>query len=182
MNEVVISTDRLLLKGISPQVIHEVFASRDEAGVKAFFGVDDKGYQHYKDLHEKGMETYRHSLFFFLLIDKATHQPIGEGGFHTWNRAHRRAELYYLLRTDVHKRKGFMTEALAEVIRYGFAHLDLHRVEALVASWNTPSVKLLERFGFRYEGTMREDYMVDGKMEDSDCYSLLEQEWRSLHP
>ena len=179
MNEVVISTSRLLLKGISPQVIHEVFATRDEAEVKSFFGVDDKGYEYFKDMHEKGMETHRYSLFFFLLTDKATHQTIGECGFHTWNQAHRRAELYYLLRADAHKRKGFMTEALEAVLRYGFTHMNLHRVEALVANWNTPSVKLLERFGFTFEGTMREDYLVDGKLENSDCYSLLEQEWET---
>lgn len=182
MNEVAISTQRLLLKGITPQVIHEVFATRGEDEVKSFFGVDEKGYQHFKEMHEKGMETHRHSLFFFLLVEKTTLQPIGECGFHTWNRTHRRAELYYLLRDEAQQRKGFMTEALGEVIRYGFGHMNLHRIEALVAEWNTPSIRLLEGFGFSFEGTMREDYVVNGRSENSDCYSLLEQEWRALHP
>ena len=70
-----------------------------------------------------------------------------------------------------------MTEALKEVIDYGFKKLNLHRIQAMVDDSNIPSVKLLNRFGFKKEGTMREDYVVDGKNEDSDCYSLLRYEW-----
>lgn len=70
-----------------------------------------------------------------------------------------------------------MTEALKEVLNFGFTTLNLHRIEALVASWNIPSVKLLQHYGFTKEGTMREDYVVNGKHEDSDCYSLLKREW-----
>jgi len=29
------------------------------------------------------------------------------------------------------------------------------------------------------EGTMREDYVVDGKSEDSNCYSLLKHKWQA---
>ncbi|MCK6649411.1 MAG: GNAT family N-acetyltransferase, partial [Bacteroidia bacterium] len=57
--------------------------------------------------------------------------------------------------------------------------LKLHRVQALVARENIASIKLLERFKFKKEGVLREDYLVDGKMEDSVCYSLLKHEWES---
>ena len=70
-----------------------------------------------------------------------------------------------------------MTEALGKVIDYGFKNLNLHRIQAMVADSNTPSVRLLNRYGFTKEGTMREDYVVDGKNDDSDCYSLLRWEW-----
>jgi ribosomal-protein-alanine N-acetyltransferase len=176
MSEVVINTNRLLLKGISPQVINELFATKSKTEIKAFFGVDENGYEHFKEMHEKGMETHRVSLFFFLLIEKNTNEPIGECGFHTWNRTHRRAELYYTLRDDAYMRKGFMTEALNEVIKYGFANMELNRIEALIDKLNIPSLKLLKRQGFVFEGTMREDYVVDDKSEDSDCYSLLKHE------
>ena len=70
-----------------------------------------------------------------------------------------------------------MTEALKATLEFGFTQLNLHRIEALVADWNIPSVKLLQRYGFTKEGIMREDYCVNGKNEDSDCYSLLKWEW-----
>lgn len=179
---ITLSTNRLTLKSITPALIHELFKTKTKDEIIAFFGVDEKGYEHYKEMHELGMETHRISLFAFLLINKATNLPIGECGFHTLNRTHRRAELFYMLRNDADKQKGFMTEALPYVLEFGFSELQLHRVEALVADNNVPSVKLLEKFGFTKEGTMREDYNVDGTNEDSDCYSLLNWEWKKLRP
>ena len=178
--EPIIETDRLLLKGISPRVIHDLFLTSTEDEIKAFLGVDEKGYLHYKEMHEQGMETHRHSLFFFLVIEKITNEPAGECGFHTWNSTHRRAELFYLLRDDARKGKGYMKEALPAVIRHGFEFMRLHRIEALVGEHNEPSLKLLKGQDFRFEGIMREDYVVNGKSEDSHCYSLLKHEWQAV--
>ncbi|MDB5252558.1 MAG: N-acetyltransferase [Flaviaesturariibacter sp.] len=177
MTDIVLHTPRLLLKGISPQVINDLFMTRTEEEIRTFLGVDDKGYLLYKDMHEKGAENHRISLFVFLLVEKESGRPIGECGFHSWNRTHRRAELFYLLRNDEDKRKGFMTEALEAVIPFGFDTMGLHRVAALIDDGNAPSKKLLKRYGFTFEGTMRGDYVVDGTNQDSDCYSLLRHEW-----
>ena len=177
MENIVINTRRLILKSITPQVITGLFSSKSREEIMAFFGTDEKGYNHYKVMYELGMETHRISLYFFLILAKENNLPIGECGFHTLNKTHRRAELFYSLRNENDKRKGYMTEALNEVLEFGFTALGLHRIEALVASQNMPSVKLLEKYGFTKEGTMREDYVVDGKNEDSDCYSLLRWEW-----
>lgn len=127
------------------------------------------------------METDRLSMFYFLLHEKDTNRILGECGFHTWNKTHKRAELFYSLRNEEDKRKGLMKEALATVLAFGFTELDLHRVAALVASYNTPSIRLLEHYGFTKEGTLREDYVVEGRSEDSDCYSLLKWEWESVN-
>lgn len=174
-----LQTERLYLKSITPSVVHELFKTLNKQEIYDFFGFDDAGYERLKEMHHKGMETYNVSLHYFLIINKENNQPIGECGFHTWNKRHRRAELFYALRSDDVKRKGYMTEVLPKVLTVGFNEMNLHRIEALVASWNTPSLRLLERCGFTKEGTMREDYCVDGKNEDSDCYSLLCWEWEN---
>lgn len=178
MTDIIVNTERLLLKGITPALIHELFRTKTKEEIMQFFNIGEEGYNHYQTMHEKGMETHRLSLFFFLLIDKQTNTPLGDCGFHTWNPTHRRAEVFYAMRNDVVKQKGYMTEALKEVLQYGFTELNLHRIEALVANDNTPSIKLLQRYGFTKEGTMREDYVVNGRNEDSDCYSLLKHEWK----
>lgn len=166
-----------MLKAITPDLIHELYETKSREDIMRFFGFEEADYQHFKNMHEHGMETYRFSMFFFLLIHMETGLPVGECGFHTWNKIHNRAELFYKLRNDVDKQKGLMTEALKAVLDFGFSELGLHRIKALVAESNTASVKLLQRYGFTKEGTMREDYLVDGKQEDSDCYSLLRWEW-----
>ncbi|MFM2048211.1 MAG: hypothetical protein RI955_759 [Bacteroidota bacterium] len=176
--EIILSTERLLLKGISPQVIHHLFNNKTKAEIIQFFAFDEAGYLHFKNMHEKGMETYSLSLFFFLLIDKQTNLPIGECGFHTWNKKHNRADAFYLLRNDADKQKGLMSEAFPIVLKYGFEEMKLHRVAAMIADWNTASKKLLLKNNFKKEGTLREDYFIDGSNQDSDCYSLLKWEWQ----
>lgn len=172
-----IQTERLILKGITPAFIHEMYNSKTKDEIIEFFGFDEQDFERFRLMHEKGMETYRISLFMFLIIHKESKTPIGLSGFHTWDTYHNRAELFYYLRKDSDKRQGYMTEALMEILDFGFNAMSLHRVEALVADWNTPSVKLLQKFGFTKEGTMREDYFVNGKNQSSDCYSLLSREW-----
>jgi len=179
MNQIEITTERLILKGITPAIIHELFHTKTKEEIMTYFGFDELGYEHQKEIHEKGVETHRLSIFVFLLIDKETNLPIGDCGFHTWNATHRRAEVFYNMRNEAFKQKGLMTEALKKVLEYGFTKLNLHRIEALIAAENQPSLKLLQRYGFTKEGTMREDYVVNGKNEDSDCYSLLKWEWEN---
>jgi ribosomal-protein-alanine N-acetyltransferase len=172
-------TSRLWLKAITPTLIHEKFRTKSKAEIIQFFGIDENGFEHLKTMHEKGMETHRISLFYFLLIQKDTKLPIGDCGFHTLNITHRRTELFYNIYNNENKNKGYMKEALFAVLKYGFDHLNLHRIQACLADWNTPSKKLVQHFGFVKEGTLREDYCVNGVNEDSDCYSLLKWEWES---
>jgi len=180
-NQIEIETTRLLLKSISPEIIHEMFAKKTKPEIIACFGTDEKGYGHLKTMHEKGIETHRVSLLYFLLHDKDTGAVIGECGFHSWNKTHERAELFYNLKNDANKRKGLMSEALNEVLNFGFSQMNLHRIEALMASYNLASIGLLDKFGFFKEATVREDYIVDGKHENSECYSLLRREWKLSH-
>lgn len=174
-----IETNRLILNPLTPSVINSLFETKSKNEIMQFLGCNDDEFIRYQEMHEKGMETHRLSFYSFVIILKQTNKPIGEIGFHTWNSTHRRAEAYYMLRNDVDKQKGYMSEAFPEVLKFGFSEMNLHRVEALVADWNEPSVKLLVKNGFVKEGIVREDYVVNGKNEDSVCYSLLKHEWLS---
>lgn len=179
-NQTELTTPRLLLKSVTPKLIHTFFETKTKEEIVLFFGADEAGYDHLKQMHEKGAETHRLSFFYFLLIEKESNRVIGECGFHTWNATHKRADLFYSLKHDSDKRKGLMTEALEPVLDFGFNELGLHRIAAFIADYNTPSRKLLEHYKFTKEGTMREDYVVNGKNEDSDCYSLLRHEWENI--
>lgn len=173
MNEAILQTDRVLLRRIVPATIRMLFESSDKAHIQQMLGADEKEYERYKRMYESGMETFSSSLFYFLLVKKESNQFIGECGFHTWNKRHNRAEVFYLLKNEADKRQGYMSEVLPLVLDFGFKELELHRIEAYVAASNLPSVKLLAKNGFTKEGTSKEHYLADGHYEDSDCYALL---------
>lgn len=179
MERIEIETPRLILKSVTPAIINQLFETAGKDKILEFFGTDDKGYERLAQMHQQGMETHRISVFWFMLTDKQTGRVLGDCGFHTWNKTHARAEIFYNLTNEDDKAKGLMTEALERVIDFGFSELKLHRLQGNVASWNTPSVKLLKKFGFTFEGTLREDYVENGISTDSDCYSLLRHEWQN---
>lgn len=177
MNETQVETKRLYLKPITPNFINQIFNNQTKAEIMTVLAVDEIGFDRYQDMFLNGMETFQLSFLYFFLIEKESNQVIGECGFHTWNKKHSRAELFYSLKKDEQKRKGYMTEAVVEVLKFGFEKMQLHRVEALIAGWNEASLKLIAKYGFVKEGIMREDYFYEGKHEDSTCFSLLKNEW-----
>lgn len=60
-------------------------------------------------------------------------------------------EIGYVLR-EKFRGQGIMTSAVTLAIRYGFDVLNLDRIVADVAPDNAPSIRLLERLGFRHHG------------------------------
>jgi RimJ/RimL family protein N-acetyltransferase len=87
-----------------------------------------------------------------------------------------RAELGYALGRP-HWRRGYMSEALDVLLAYAFGTMGLRRLEADVDPHNAPSIRSLERQGFRREGYLRERWFVGGQTQDALYYGLLRREW-----
>ncbi|HPC11140.1 MAG TPA: alpha-amylase family glycosyl hydrolase, partial [candidate division Zixibacteria bacterium] len=60
---------------------------------------------------------------------------------------------------------------------FAFRDLRLHRLTALVLAPNVGSARLLEKVGFRYEGTRRKDCRLRRRWYDVAVYGLLAREW-----
>ena len=101
---------------------------------------------------------------------------IGRCGFVRVRPAHQSAEVGYALARP-YWGQGYMSEALAAVLAYGFEHRDLHRVEAACLADNAGSIRVLEKAGFRHEGTAREAYRQHDAYKDLRHYALLRYEW-----
>ncbi len=179
----IIETPRLLLRQLTPEIYKQVFASYTTEEQKAFFGCDTgEQLAEEKKKHDDGLSMYKKSLLLFQLIEKSTNKIIGWCGYHTWYLPHYRAEIGYVLNNDEAKGKGYMKEALQAVLDYGFNEMGLKRVEAFVGAGNVPSLKLLKAFCFTEEANLREHYFVNGVMEDSLLFSLLEREYKATAP
>ena len=97
--------------------------------------------------------------------------------FH-FNRQCRRAEIGYGIASP-HWRRGYMYEAVGEVIAFAFAEMCLNRLEADVDPRNVGSVRSLEKLGFTREGLLRERWIVGSEVSDSALYGLLAREWQA---
>ena len=143
--------------------------------IKKYFGiVSTVELEQEKIRYRQGMTMAGRSFLYFHILDKSTSEVMGWCGYHTWFVQHRRAEIGYVMNEERYKGKGYMKEALPEIINYGFATMNLHRIEALISPGNEPSLRLVNRLGFTKEGLLREHYLKNGKHEDSIFFSLLE--------
>lgn len=93
---------------------------------------------------------------------------IGEGGF--------QAELGFTL-APFYQGQGFGTEAVEAVLGHLFEQRGLHRAYGSVDPNNLPSIRLMERLGFRREAHLKRSYRMRGSWYDDVIYGLLDEEW-----
>lgn len=143
----------------------------------SFLGLNTEALAKEKAKYAVGLVTFNKSYLYHTIIERKSGNIIGWCGYHTWYTQHNRAEIGYGLYSDDYKRQGIMTEALNAILAFGFSNMNLHRIEAMTASYNTASINTLLKFGFTQEGILREHYLVGDKMEDSLMFSLLKHEF-----
>ena len=89
---------------------------------------------------------------------------------------HRTGELGYYLGANCWGR-GYAAEAVRQVCDHVFENSDILRIFAEPFSRNRASCRVLEKAGFCHEGTLRENAVKNGKLEDMEMYALLRKEW-----
>lgn len=77
--------------------------------------------------------------------------------------------------------KGIMTEAMQSVLWFAFKKLELNRIEAQIYSEHIASIKLYKKLGFKKEGLLRQNFLIDKTFKDSIMFSLLKKECKLIH-
>ena len=75
-------------------------------------------------------------------------------------------------------RQGYMREALEAVVHHAFTVLDISRIEAGCLPENTPSRRLLERCGYKYEGVAQSYLQINGRWRNHVLYANLRNDRR----
>ena len=70
-------------------------------------------------------------------------------------------------------RHGYMREAIHALVHYAFTELDLSRIEAGCLPENTPSRRLLESCGYKYEGVAQSYLQINGRWRNHVLYANL---------
>lgn len=73
--------------------------------------------------------------------------------------------------------KGYATDALRCLCRYGFEERRLNKVAAEAYETNPASRRVLEKVGFVEEGRLRNEAFIDGEYVDIFRYGLLAEDW-----
>lgn len=98
---------------------------------------------------------------------------IGSIGVFRQGNIHRlTAELGYYI-AEEYWGKGIMTETVKQICEYVFDKSDIIRIFAEPFAHNAASCRVLEKAGFQYEGTLRNNAIKNGKVIDMKMYSRL---------
>jgi RimJ/RimL family protein N-acetyltransferase len=76
--------------------------------------------------------------------------------------------------------RGCGTEAVQLMVDYLFLSKDIARIQAFTDVRNKASQRVLEKAGFKREGTLREAGLVRGRRTDAYIYGVVREEWKEL--
>ena len=103
-------------------------------------------------------------------------KAIGSIGIFRKDNIHRfTAELGYYI-AEPYWGKGITTWAIKQMCAYVFENTDIIRIFAEPIANNTASCRVLEKSGFRFEGTLRKNAAKNGQMMDMRMYAIIKPE------
>lgn len=119
-------------------------------------------------------------IYEFAVALKETEQMIGNCGLYLDDERRSTGMLGWCFHRD-HWNRGYATEAVKAIMKFGFEDLDLHRIHAECNADNLASAKVMEHVGMRREGHFinnRFDRVGDKKMWYSEFfYGILKDEF-----
>lgn len=74
-----------------------------------------------------------------------------------------------------HTGKGYAMESIKTGIQILFDDYKLHRIEANIMPSNIPSIHLIQKLGFQYEGLAKSNIHINNKWEDHVKYALINE-------
>jgi ribosomal-protein-alanine N-acetyltransferase len=74
--------------------------------------------------------------------------------------------------------RGLMTEAVRAATDFAFGAAALHRVQAAVMPSNKASLRVLEKAGYRREGSAARYLCIAGAWEDHVLFAITTEEWQ----
>jgi ribosomal-protein-alanine N-acetyltransferase len=74
--------------------------------------------------------------------------------------------------------RGHATDGVILTCRFAFEHAGLHRAQPAIMPRNARSRRVVEKAGFRKEGTALRYLKIAGVWEDHDIFALTREEWR----
>lgn len=170
-----LETERLILREITAedgQAIYRVFSNDDVTKHYGLTSFDD--FQQAQKLIESFSANFQSKRGMRWGIElKGEKGLIGTIGFNLWSPVHKRAEIGYELHPD-YWGAGYASEAVAKIVDYGFQHLQLKRIGAIVFIENAASNQLLLKQGFEKEGVLKKYMYQNGQEFDVTVFAKFD--------
>lgn len=132
-----------------------------------------------KKLYEKIEKQINENknLFYFTIRDITDDRLIGFTKIDHVIWTNGVGDIYLGIGAAEDRRKGYGSQALRLMQRYAFAELNLYKLVAGIAEYNTPALALFESAGFGVEVRRRQAVKRDGRRWDKLLLAQTRDEW-----
>lgn len=124
---------------------------------------------------EQAHDIYRTRQTRFVIEETETGRPVGVIDLFDFDPFHLRAGVGILVYEPEDRRKGYASEALGILVRYGFEVLRLHQLYCNIPAGNAPSRRLFEKCGFIPCGLKKEWLRTPEGWEDEWTLQLIDE-------
>lgn len=179
LDEINISTERLVLKGIKLSDAESLFKYRSKPEIFEFQNWKPQTLQDVKIFISENIAkvpNFPDTWYQLGVFIKQTDQLVGDIGIHFIDSDDKQAEIGYTLAQE-YQGIGYAAEAVRGVLNYLFNNLKKHRITASVDPRNKKSIALLERIGMRKEAHFKKSLWFNEEWVDDIVYAILEEEW-----
>ncbi len=127
-----------------------------------------------KDFIQLMLESDKNNVFpWAITVDNSL---VGSIGVFRKDNIHRyTAEMGYYI-SEHYWGKGITSDAVKLACEYIFNNTDIIRIFAEPFSFNTASCRVLEKCGFKFEGTLRKNAVKNGQVLDMRMYSIIKKD------
>ena len=132
-------------------------------------------------LAEHGVRQMGYGAGGHFAIDTRDGVHIGNVGFHYVNAENRKATLGIAIGDKQYWSKGYGTDAMITMLRFGFETMNLRRIDLSVDAENERAIACYRKCGFVEEGRLRQQRYKRGAYGDQLWMGLLRDEFRALH-
>jgi RimJ/RimL family protein N-acetyltransferase len=130
----------------------------------------------------RGMQQndWEHGLHFAIeTTDTGEPGHIGSVDLRNLHAEARSGEIGIMIGAREYWDRGYGTDVVRTICRFGFEDLDLHRIELTVAAYNPRAQRVYENVGFVVEGRMREHRYIAGRYHDTLVMGLLRRDFEA---
>lgn len=115
----------------------------------------------------------------FVIVESDSQEVVGSIAINNIIKAHKIGNLGYWVRGSC-LNKGVCSSAEKLVIEYAFKNLNFSRIEIVVLESNVASIRVAEKIGATYEGTLKNKISLNGISLPARCYSVIPQEKKAF--
>jgi RimJ/RimL family protein N-acetyltransferase len=115
------------------------------------------------------------------LVESLDGVPLGITGLIDLDRKNKTAQCYCVIGEKSFWSKGFGTEIHSVLFQWGFEVFDIEKIWAHIRTNNPAIFRVVEKLGFKIEGTLRQDKIIAGHRIDLYHIGLMRNEFVPAH-